>query len=67
MVEEYHDECLHVMVDCKTGNRDIDKAVEMSIKGYINLVVYSLKTGKFGELLDKVQHIGEEFKKQHKK
>lgn len=57
MVEEYHDEYLHMMVDCKTGDHNLDKAIEMAVKGYVYLIVYCIQTDKFGEFLDKMEDI----------
>ena len=33
MVKEYHNDFLHFVVDCKTGNDEVDKGVESAIKG----------------------------------
>ena len=63
MVKEYHNDFLHVVIDCKTGNEDMDKAIESSIAGYVYLVVYALEKEKMGVLIDKVQDIAKEFQK----
>lgn len=63
MVKEYHNDFLHVVIDCKTGNEDMDKAIESSIAGYVYLVVYALEKEKMGALIDKVQDIAKEFQK----
>ena len=63
MVKEYHNDFLHVVIDCKTGNEDMDKAIESTIAGYVYLVVYALEKEKMGVLIDKVQDIAQEFQK----
>jgi len=63
MVKEYHNDFLHVVIDCKTGNEDMDKAIESTIAGYVYLVVYALEKEKMGALIDKVQDIAKEFQK----
>lgn len=64
MVKEYHSKVLHVVVDCKTGNEEMDKAIESSISGYVYLVVHALQTEQMGVLIDKTQDIAQEFHKQ---
>ena len=61
MVQEYHDEFLHVVIDCKTGNPELDKAIEKTISGYIYLVIHAVKIGKLGLLIDKIQLICKDF------
>lgn len=67
MVKECHTKFLHVVVDCKTGNEDMDKAIENSISGYVHLVIFALEKGKMGELIDKTQDIAQEFQKTEKR
>jgi hypothetical protein len=57
MVKEFHNEFLHVVVDCKTGNNETDKGIENAIIGYAYLVLYALEIGKTFELLDKTKDI----------
>lgn len=64
MVKEYHNEFLHVVVDCKTGNEAIDEGVESSIAGYVYLVLYALGARKMDELTDKMRDITQEFVEQ---
>ena len=64
MVKEYHNQFLHVVIDCKTGNEAMDKGVESSIAGYIHLVLYALGTGKMGILSEKMEGISQEFVEQ---
>lgn len=64
MVKEYHSKFLHVVVDCKTGNEEMDKAIESSISGYVYLVVHALQTEQMAVLIDKTQDIAQEFHKQ---
>jgi len=64
MVKEYHSEFLHVVIDCKTGNEYMDKAIESSISGYVHLVIHTIQTGQMGVLIDKTRDIAEEFHKQ---
>jgi hypothetical protein len=66
MAKEYHSEFLHVIIDCKTGNENLDKSIESTILGYVHLAVYCLGTGKFGQLLEKIGTIAEEFNRQRK-
>ena len=63
MVKEFHNEFLHLVVDCKTGNKEMDKAIESSINGYIHLVVWALENREMGELIDRTQDIAQEFQK----
>lgn len=63
MVEEYHDQFLHVMVDCKTGDPGTDKAVEHMMIGYANLVMYCVKTNKLSILIDKMEDLAKSFRK----
>lgn len=53
MVKEYHNEFMHVIVDCKTGNDRIDEGVEKTIEGCVHMVVYALETGRMNELVEK--------------
>lgn len=57
MVKEFHNEILHVVIDCKTGNSEIDKGVENGIAGYVYLVIYALEKGRMNVLLDKTKDI----------
>jgi hypothetical protein len=57
MVKEYHNELLHVVVDCKTGNDGVDKGIENAIVGYVYLVLHALEVGKIDELIDKTKCI----------
>lgn len=61
MSKEYHDEFLHVIVDCKTGNESVDKGVENAILGYVYLAIYCLENGKFDQLIKKSREMAEEF------
>lgn len=66
MVKEYHGEFLHVIIDCKTGNKNLDKSIEGTILGYIYLIIYCIQEGKFGQLLKKSEEIAKEFDRQRK-
>lgn len=57
MVKEFHNEFLHVVVDCKTGNDEADKGIENAITGYVYLVLYAVEIGKMLELIDKTRDI----------
>lgn len=61
MVEEYHDEFLHVIADCKTGDRRMDKAIEKMIAGYVHLIVYCVRTNQIPKLIDKMQDLAKYF------
>lgn len=67
MVEEFHNEYLHVMIDCKTGNHLLDKTIEKTIKGYVHLVAFCYECNKLGILIDKIQKIALDFKKKEVK
>jgi hypothetical protein len=64
MVKEYNDEFLHVIIDSKTGNENLDKSIENAMLGYVYLVAYCLQEDKFGQLIEKIGTIAEEFNKQ---
>lgn len=64
MVKEYHDEFLHVIADCKTGNEILDQSVESTILGYVHLTVYCLEKGKFDQLIAKSREMAVEFSEQ---
>lgn len=64
MVKEYHDESLHVIIDCKTGNETLDKGIEYTILGYVNLAVYCLEKDKFDQLATKSREMAVEFSEQ---
>lgn len=64
MAREYHDEFLHVIVDCKTGNEILDQSVESTILGYVYLVVYCLEKDKFDQLIAKSGEMAVEFSEQ---
>lgn len=53
MAKEYHDEFLHVITDCKTGNETLDQSIESTILGYVHMAVYCLEKGKFDQLIAK--------------
>ncbi len=63
MVREFHNKFLHVVIDCKIGNKELDLAVEGCIAGYVHLVIHALETMQMGELIDKTQNIAQEFYK----
>lgn len=65
MAKEYHEEFVHVIADCKTGNKAIDEGVECSIIGYVNLVMYALKTEKMNLLTSKMFAITQEIYKEN--
>lgn len=62
MVKEYHDELLHLIVECKTGNENLDRSIENAILGYVNLALYCLETDKFDQLITKTREIAVNFK-----
>lgn len=64
MVEEYHNEFVHVIVDYKTGNDGIDEGVEKTIKGFVHMVLYALETGRMNELVEKTRAMFIEFSEQ---
>lgn len=61
MVKEYHGEFLHVIIDCNTGNKNLDKSIESSILGYVYLAIYCLVEGKFSQLIKKTEELAKEF------
>lgn len=64
MVKEFHNEFLHFVVDCKTGNDGADEGVESAIIGYVYLVLHALEIGKMPELLDRTKDIALAFVEQ---
>lgn len=64
MVKECHNQFLHVVIDCKTGDEILDKGIESNIAAYIYLVLYALGDGKIGELTEKMSAISNEFVEQ---
>jgi hypothetical protein len=61
MVEEFHNSYLHVVVDCKTGNIETDKGVELVIKAYLFMVIDALEKGRMKQLIDKSRALAVEF------
>jgi hypothetical protein len=53
VVKEFHNDFMHFVIDCKTGNKIIDERVENAIKGYVHMVVYALEDGRANELFHK--------------
>ena len=64
MTKEYHDEFIHVIVDCKTGKEILDQSIEDAILGYVYLAIYCLEKGKFGQLVAKSREMAVEFSRQ---
>ncbi len=63
MVREIHNKFLHIVIDCKIGNKELDLAIESCIAGYVHLVIHALETMQMEELIDKTQNIVQEFYK----
>lgn len=64
MTKEYHDESLHVIIDCKTGNKILDQSIESTILGYVYMAVYCLEKDKFDQLIEKSREMAVEFSEQ---
>lgn len=63
MAEEFHNSFLHVVIDCNTGNGNLDKSIEKNILSYVYLTVYCIENGRMKELLEKASILTNEFKK----
>ena len=63
MVEEFHNNFLHAVIDCNTGNSNLDSSIEKSILSYVYLTVYCVENGHMKELLEKASIMANEFKK----
>lgn len=64
MVEEFHNDFMHFVIDCKTGNKRIDKGIENTIKGYVHMVVDALEAGRMNELIHKSRALAIELSEQ---
>lgn len=62
MVKEYHEDSIHIIIDCKTGNKNLDQSIENSILGYVYMVIYCLETGRLHQLIGKTKDMAIEFK-----
>lgn len=63
MAEEFHNDFLHVVIDCNTGNGNLDKSIEKSILSYVYLTIYCVENGHMKKLLEKASIMANEFKK----
>ena len=63
MAEEFHNSFLHVVIDCNTGNENLNKSIEKCILSYVYLTVYCIENGHMKELLEKASIMANEFKK----
>ena len=63
MVEEFHNDFIHFVIDCKTGDEMSDRRAEIAIKGYVHMVINALETGMMDELLHKSRALAVELSK----
>lgn len=67
MAKEFHNDFMHFVIDCKTGNDNVDEAIENAIKGYVHIVIKALETGRMNEVFEKSRAIAVELSGQDKK